>query len=483
MPDYESNIRESHLYSELKKGLADETILKKLDYDIFHSVLDHKVSFYLPTFRDVKRFANLFCMDINSFIRTSMLSEINVRDFFFVELLHYYDVKAYEYLKTCPSSLIPRTSILEGKPVYSYMTPGTIKGVKTYEEADKKKQEILGHYNEGFADILWRLFGSTVVDEYNQIRYPVNFSKYFSFRINNDQISISAFEEFLRLKDTAEIDRKVKEYCRGKNPKYNSLYYHLISQRLDPNDWQKAFNVIYSVIELWKYIPFDIDKIGKTILDKKAFKATETVSDAFKEAVKAQIGTKPTHIANGIQMLLTALVEYDFIDQSDENWEQVEYASIISADVLIELTEANFMSILGDRSIPIQELTDKNSPYHQFVKSTVAKVGREYINDQDTTEYKLSLLVGKLKDIYTGKDNSAGLKAFFNNLDPCPKGDEDYDYPEEFFDEDVSNSISCVFGDVYGFRDFKNFIRTAFDGHIDEVNACLRHLNRDIIEE
>ena len=484
LPDYESNIREFHLYSELKRGLANESIMKEIEYGIFQGALNHKISFYLPTFRDVKRFANLFCLDINSFIRTNSLSEINVRDFFFVELLHYYDFKAYEYLKTCPSALIPRTSNLEGKPVYLYKRPGTIKGVKTYEESDKKKQEILEQYNEGFADILWMLFGSTAKDENNQIRYPVNFSKYFSFRINNDQISLSEFEEFLSLTDTAAIDSKVKEYCRGKNPKHNSLYYHLISKSLDSNDKQQAFNIIYSLIELWKYFRFAIDEIGKTLFNKKAFKVSGTIPNAFMDAVMAQIGTKPAHIANGIQMLLTALVECDFIDQGDEEGFQVEYASIISEDILRELTEANFMSVLGERTIPIQDLTDKSTLFHQFVKSTVAKVGFEYVNDNDITEYKRSLLIRKLKKLYAGKDNSYGLKAFFNNLDPRPKGYEEYyDYPEEAFDEGVSSNITCVFGNDRSFRDFKEFIKTAFAGHIDEVNICLKRLSRETISK
>ena len=483
LPDYESNIREFHLYSELKRGLDDKAILKEIENDIFRGALNHKVSYYLPTFRDVKRFANLFCLDINSFIRTNSLSEISVRDFFFVELLHYYDVKAYEYLKTRPSALIPRAS-KEGKPMYSYMSPGTITGVKKYEELDKKKQEILEKYGEGFADILWMLFGSTAIEENNQIRYPVNFSKYFSFRINNDQISLSEFEDFINITDTTIIDSKIKEYCRGKNPKHNSLYYHLISQSLDPNDRQQAFNIIYSLIELWKYYRFAIDDIGKALLDKKAFKAPGTVVDAFRDAVMAQIGTKTTHIASGIQMLLTALVEYDFIDQGGEGGGHVEYASVISEDILRELSEANFMSVLGDRSIPIQELTDKNTHFHQFVKLAVAKVGWDYDYDNETIEYKRSLLVGILKDIYAGKDNSAGLQSFFNNLDPRPQDDDDYVFPEEAFDEEVSSNITRIFGNNWGFRDFKEFIKTAFAGHIDEVNACLKRLNRDpIIEE
>ena len=483
LPDYESYIREYHLYSELKRGLGDETLLKEIEYDIFHGALNHKMSFFLPTFRDVKRFANLFCLDINSFIRTNTISEINVSDFFFVELLHYYDFKAYQYLKTRPSELIPRTTNSNGKPVYKYMSPGTIKGVKSYEEADKKKQEILKGYSEGFEDILWKLFGTTAIIENNQIRYPVNFSKYFSFRINNDQISLSEFNLFLAITSTSEIDKKIQDYCRGKPQKHNSLYYHLISQSLNPNERQQVFNVFYSLIELWKYYRYAIDDIGKTLLDKRANLNEGIIPDSFSDAIKAQIGTSPAYVANGIQMLLTGLVEYDYIDQGDENNGHAEYESIISDDVLVELSEANFMSVLGDRIMPIQDITDRNSIFHQFIKKAVAKIGYEFINDNETTVYKRSLLIGKLTEIYSGKDNSAGLAAFFNNLDPRTNDIVDYNYPEEFFNEEVTTRISDVFGNDWSFRGFKDFIKSAFAGHLNEVNDSLKRLNREPIEE
>lgn len=482
LPDYESYTREYHLYSELKRGLSDDSILKEIEYDVFRGALNHRISFYLPTFRDVKRFANLFCLDINSFIRTDTISEINVRDFFFVELLHYYDVKAYQFLKTRPTDLIPRTTNEKGKPVYSYMIMGSIKGVKSSEEADKKKQAILNEFENGFEDILWRLFGSVAMEENNLIRYPVNFSKYFSFRINNDQISINEFEGFLTITDTSEINKKIKEYCRGKNQKHNSLYYHLISQTLAPNDKQKAFNVLYSLIELWKYYQFSIEKIGRTLLDKNTNMEPGLIPEAFKDAVLAQIGTPPTFVTNGIQMLLTALVRFDFIDQSDENGGHVEYESIISGDTLVELSEINLMSVLGDQTMPIQSITDKKSLLYQFIKKAVAKVGVEYINDNETTEYKHSLLIKKLTDLYSGKDNSAGLDAFFNNLDPRHNDADVFDYPEDILDEEVASNITNVFGNDWSFHDFNVFIKTAFSGHIEEVNACLRRLNRNPIE-
>ena len=482
LPDYESYIREYHLYSELKRGLANDTILKEIDYDIFRGTPNHKTSFYLPTFRDVKRFANQFCLDINSFVRTNTLSEISISDFYFVELLHYYDFKAYQYLKSRPQALIPRTTNTKGKPVYSFMTPGTISGVKAYEDADEKKRSILAQFNEGFEDILWKLFGSTAIDEMNQIRYPVNFAKYFSFRINNDQISLNEFDSFLTITDASVIDRKIKDYCRVKPTKRNSLYNHLISQSLDPNNKRQVFNVVYSLIELWKFSPYSIDEVGKTLLDKQANKDPGIIPVAFKEAVKAQIGTS-AYVANGIQMLLTALVSYYFIDQSDENGGYAEYESIISEDILRELSEANFMSVLGDREMPIQDITDKTSLFHQFIKRAVAKIGYAYIGDNATTEFKQSLLVWRLKDLYSGKDNSSGLDIFFRNLDPRAYSPENYNYPEEFLDEEVASNISSVFGDYWGFKDFNGFIKSAFAGHLKDVNVCLKKLNREPIEE
>lgn len=481
LPDYEAYIMAFHLYMELKKGLANDSIIKEIEHDIFSGTANHKITFYLPTFRDVKRFANLFCLDINSFIRTNSLAEINVRDFFFVELLHYYDNDAYQYLKTRPTELISLNSSSSHKPTYSYMEPGTLKIGKKNDKADELKLVILEKYKDGFSDILWVLFGQKVIDSDNMIRYPVNYAKYFSFRVNNDSISLKEFNEFLSLSNTDQIDSQVNGYCRGMIRKQNSLYNHLVSQTLDPMDNFRSFNLIYALIELWPYYPYNIEAIGKSLFDKRLNKTPGIIQKSFREAVIKQIN-KSTKTAAGIQDLLRGLVRHEFIDLPNDD-SYYDYESVVGWDLLKELSELNFTAILKDRQIPIQDITDKKSALNRFLKRAVAEVGLDYIDDNNPNEYKRSLLIDKLITIYSGKDHIEELELFFKNLDPRTYNDYYYDYPDEFFDDEVMSNIESVFGNECGFRDFYAFIKEAFAGHIEEVNNWLIRLNRKPIEE
>lgn len=477
LPDYEEIVREYHLYSELKCGLTNDSILNEIHDIIFHGISSHRISFFLPTFRDVKRFANLFCLDINSFVRAQMLLEINVRDFFYLELLHYYDYDAYQYLKTRPSELIQRTTNNFKKIAYSYSNINADNSNKQQEIADNQKKETLKKFKEGFADILLALFGPINNDKDNLMRYPVNYTKYYSFRITDETISLKEFNDFLSLQNPVQVQNKIHDYCLGKIPKYNALYYHLISQTLNHNNQLQVFNVIFSLIELWKYNHFPIGNVCKALLSKKTNKEPVLIPQAFRDAVLQQINISQNKSAIGIQELLTSLVQYDIYDQTDVEGHYVDYESIISWDLLQELSEANFMTILGDRIIPIRDITDRNSQFNQFLRKAVANIAIEYFPDDKNAQYKKSLLVNKLVSIYSNIDNKNELGSFFINLRQDPNYDINNDYDDVNSNNIILANIESIFGNDEKFDDFKKFISAAFRGYESEVNDWLIKLN------
>lgn len=216
LPSFESFVMANHLYSELERGLNSNTeMLQQLEFPVFRGILNHRISYYLPTFRDVKRFTNQFCLNINSFATTNQIGEINVLDFFYLELLHYYDFDAYQFIERNPTVLLSYGLNSQRKYAYSFNTPGSIKGVKSIEDNDARRVKILKQYRDGVADLLWTLFGRMCDEEDNLVRYPTNFTKYFSYRVNKDVISLAEFEQFLLIGDQEELDKRIKEFCRG----------------------------------------------------------------------------------------------------------------------------------------------------------------------------------------------------------------------------------------------------------------------------
>lgn len=477
LPAFESFVLANQLYSELRNCLQDENIIKLLAYSIYRGSSRYPFSHYLPTFRDVKRFVNQFSLNINSFIKTNQLNEIDIPDFFTLELLHYYDFDAYQQIQYHPLSLLDYGYNIHKKYAYSYRQVGSIRGVKEIEEKDERRTKILTGFKEGVPDLIWALFGSTAIRGENHLRYPTNFSKYFSYRINKDVISLEEFRQFLELDTREEISEKVRDFCYGDVSRRASLKHHLTSLSIDPNNEKQAFNVSYALLELALYRGIDPGPTFKVMYDKSRFKELGAIPEALMNAIRAKIGTEGS--ARIIQEILTALVEYDFLDQADENGGHVEYASVLNWGQLKELAEQNFMFALGDRKIAIQQITDAKSRFHDFLSSAVAQVSIEFYDGEHDEKYSKSLLLEKLCEIYSKQDNKTGLKLFFSNIDP--RVDEDYVFEEEEYYLYRNKNIASVFGSTYKNESFYSFVKIAFASCLEDVNTQLKKLGMEEI--
>lgn len=484
LPSFESFVMANHLYSELERGLNSNIgMLKQLEFPVYRGILNHPISFYLPTFRDVKRFTNQFCLNINSFVISKQLGEISVLDFFYLELLHYYDFDAYQYVERKPTSLLSYGLNSQRKYAYSYNTPGSIKGVKSIEENDARRVQILKQYKDGIADLLWALFGRMANDEDNLVRYPTNFSKYFSYRINKDVISLVEFDQFLSIENQEELDKKIKEYCRGNISKRASLRHHLTSHTIDPTNERQVYNVAYALLELSLFGTIAAGPTFKEMFNKSRFKEVGVIPDALINAIDVHIGRERSW--NVIQDILTALVEFDIEDQADENGGRVEYESVLNWGQLKELSEKNFVSALAGRSIPIQNITDEKNAFHVFLKRAVAECAIDYIDGEHDDKTSRSLLLDKLTEYYSAKDNKAGVDAFFNNLDPRKDEKDDYFFSceSEQYYRWVNKNIAEIFGETYKDKDFYQFVKGAFKGHFEKVNKYLKQFGKEEIEE
>ena len=478
LPAFESFVLANHLYSELKNCLDDEGLLPRLEFRIFRGLASHKISYYLPTFRDVKRFANQFCLNINSFIRVGKINEIDVVDFFTLELLHYYDFAAYQKIQYDPLSLLDYGYNTERKYAYSYREIGSIKGVKSIEDKDEKRRKILEDFKDGVSDILWVLFGSTAVKGNNQLRYPINFSKFFSYRINKDVISIEEFNQFLDLNTKVEISAQVKEYCRRNISRRDSLTYHLTSLTIDNKNEKQVYTAAFALLELALYGGINPSATFKIMFDRSRYKNTGIIPQALTRAIEDHIGLDSSWYI--IQDILTSLVEFDFIDSEDENGGYVKYASVLNNSQLRLLAKKNFLAALGDRKIAIQNITDKKSRFHEFLRRAVAEVSLENVDGEHEVIESESLLIDALTELYGAQDNKAGLKMFFENLNPET---DNYVLEDDDLYLSLNKNISSIFGHTYQDKAFYEFIKKAFSAYIPEVNVQLRKFKLKVIPD
>lgn len=482
LPSFESYVMANHLYSELKAGLNNADLLKQLEYPVFRTVVNRSIAFYLPTFRDVKRFTNQFCLNLNSFVQSQQISEIDVIDFFYLELLHYYDFEAYQFIERNPTEILTYGLNADKKYAYSYSTPGSIKGIKNIEEKDANRVQVLSRLKEGVPDLLWMLFGRTCAKENTLLRYPTNFSKYFSYRINKDMISLAEFEKFLSSETQQELDEKIKEYCRGNISKRVSLKYHLNAHTLDASNEKQVFNVAYTLLALSLMGTVVAGPAFREVFNKSRYNDNaDVVARALIKAIEAYIGREQSWTI--IQDILTSLVEFVIIAPSDDE-SHVEYESVLTWDQLKELAEKNFEPALAGRNISIQQVTNDNTLFHGFLKRAVAERSIQYIDGENDDRTSQSLLLETLTKYYSSKDNSKGLTAFFENLDPIKDDQDDYFFSSELdeYHNWVNKNIAKVFGSTYNDKDFYTFISAAFKDDLERVNKYLKRFDKTEIE-
>jgi hypothetical protein len=414
-----------------------------------------QISAYLPTFRDVKRFVSQFCLNLNSFIRSKQINEINVVDFFYIELLQYYDFKAYQFIRDGFMS----TSLFEygfNDRKFSIIYRDLEATSNKYIEEKKNRTEILKDFNEGVSDILKMLFGERNNESHNSIKYPSNFQKYFSYRINRDVISIDDYIKYIKT-DKREIKTEVRKLCNS--GKALSLWFHLLSHEVDNPSETQMYNLVYSLLVLYEYRKYKITNVFKTLFENRELNNLKVISDALRDAISDYIEEDNCR-HSVIQNILTSLVGRYSYDVEDVRY--TVYESVLSYAHLEELAQKNFKQILKRNAehIPIQWITDDTSQLHKFLRSAVAEVDSYTPDGEHNVVIKKSLIINALKEFYLSQNNESGLEPFFRQLDPFKDDPYYYSHYDEMYNEMLIDNIIRVFGDI---KDFSKFIYSVFD--------------------
>lgn len=134
----------------------------------------------LNSYRDVKRFARLLSVNYMFMVKNVGIDEFNLRDFFVLELLHYINHPLYNSLKnSINTSLIFKTER---------------KGLYRFHLNDDLQKELEPIY--GILDLTNYLFENETPN-FNSLCFPNNYRRYFSFRLETEDISTAEFKEWL----------------------------------------------------------------------------------------------------------------------------------------------------------------------------------------------------------------------------------------------------------------------------------------------
>lgn len=205
---------------------------------------------YLPTLRDVKRYANIVLFELEQLHRSGLLeTEIRIDDLLMLLLLQYVDVEVYRLLRDHPLRLLTSEGrqlklCLEAMEIltsrdfdksFSNLLNNPIGRDEPIEKRKINKDNLIGDEfratlrrlgptdAERVEAILSHLFNGRV--KHDGIGMVGEFYKYFSNRYRESEISDGEIDLLLSVADESSLEKLLSEYAQRK--KINSLTYKL----------------------------------------------------------------------------------------------------------------------------------------------------------------------------------------------------------------------------------------------------------------
>lgn len=431
LPVFESDLIEKMLIYELKKQFVGEVqlnYLKAIENEI--SKANHTkraIGYFLKNFRDVKRFANLLCLEIEQVATVKLVHDVLPWGLFWLEIVHY----AYEdiYLKL-------RDNYAE------LLTENGFDGKLTLKD-DKNDNGLL---DEHLFEVLRYMFGpSTDCRGINNIN---SYSTYFSLRPFIDQVGWSDFIYSINTNDDQVVEQKMKEWLDSSEGKEDSLYSRFKGIKIGKSTrFSKAFEHYFKALEFWaeyknnSVCNYYLPKIYHHIVDK------HNCNDGMVPYVCDSFGKTIDHLLKKREncvLLMNILTEVYPIDFGEE---YLINDNVIGEKKIKEYVDKVFNKFIEGREITVGDLCDDKSEIHKLIKS--AKIDMT----EDFGGVPFFVFDSLLRDYFKKKpikDSAAVLmKTFKLNGDMIDRG-----YEENELRHELSNRISNYFVNLIWYRNF-----------------------------
>lgn len=395
----------------------------------------------LDNFRRAKRFARLFMLNIDH-IHNKYPNEINVSDYFWIELLHAYDVKTYNILANAPLNLLyfNKTSILRLKDGISNTinrsAVSTYSGEKFWKEDSPK--------------ILDRLFGVSTIGK-DSICYIENYSKYFSLSISPFTLSSSEFLELFNSESHPEdiIDKWIK---KKRKSSIVFQFCNLYENELDDN----RFKILLSSI-LYLCLKTEDGKRGiigdvKEMIRVDRYKKFTNAN--ARDIVMSYISNRLSNIneLRVLSLLLNRLymtIEYNQFD------ERIEYKKLVisNGDVCDLLLKTIKSYLISHKDVNATDVLREDSELFEIFKNCCVNM-EMHINVDDCTYQQIAYDIiiehfAKKKSKPSLKEYEDALGALFHEETPKFRNNiEEQEYYDHLADR-YDYKMRGHYGDSY----------------------------------
>lgn len=363
------------------------------EYDYLRSLLIPQILF---TIRDIIRFNNSFYLISKAYNECGAHTEIDFRDLFFIELLHYRFPKIYSELRNNPLSLLESTSNnYVFKTVGKDNTNDVIKKLCRDNQNTKLAEEILSY--------LFSFNNSSI----SNLR---NYDKYFMYRLDSKRLTVSEFLD-LESKNEDEFGNEVDRLYDSKyKTEFRGLLPDILNQIVKIRD--NGSDMFY--IRVYKIIRLILTKSKIDVLKKE-------VSSIVMEHIKTSYHIDNQHLQAKLELF--NYIDSNYLYKDESNLIDFFFSILIIINLNTKFIRKdiekvdidiirNFLSINYNVEYKSSELTKFISVYNDDRR-----------NNKSVNENILIIPIEELTEIvfnyfanYTEKLSDRGFTLFYNFL-------------------------------------------------------------------
>ena len=305
----------------------------------------------LSNFRDIKRFANQFCLALRYICDCGILKQYNFHDLFWLEFLHYIDDETYTKLKNNYQEYLQVVKSHNGISLLK-VKDDTIKDLKSP---------------------LWYLFpdNQQVLSE-NSIRLTSNYYGYFAYRQLENYIPATEFKFLLSANTKEYVAEKIINWLMDDH-KRDSVFQHLQDYPYQPtfSSREEAENYTFVLLSVLsnasKHATIDLivdlfnRKYRKSFfINIKEYNPASTIRDFIMK--------QPNKRWNKVLSIMCPTWTEDMIEiePGSRILDDIEY--VIDMKELKELAILNYTSYFHKKDMPFDALFDSQSDYTKFIE-------------------------------------------------------------------------------------------------------------------
>lgn len=402
----------------------------------------------LTNYRKVKRFCRLLMLNVN-FVARFYMEDFKYLDFFWIELLQFYDNQTYDSLACDASILLYYDSSL----MRYILREGIATKIISKEESHHYREEKIWRPLTPY--ILQRLFGEYIKTSPKSMCYPENYMKFFALGLSAQRISVNEFKQLIDGKHDYKqvIDDWIEQGKYISSIEYNltQTTTHTLSES-ELSDYLKG--ALYHGLKKQSWRNKNL-RFLTTILAKGNFSDEKIAHDIVERWLQKQIKESDDLLPlSGILKSLYATKEYDS-ENPDKYVMHLKVLSNREIESMLVIIAKTYIEKHRMKVNPLDILKENTELFKLFDNCCVETecVPLEGLSRYIQTSFDDIIQFFKVSNSKpTIEEYKSCMSELYNEQEPDPNSFEDsndYYLWREYNDERYDNQMASHFGSGY----------------------------------